>query len=104
MLNPEPELTGDGPLVLVVDDGWAAAPGWAQRTEALERFAGRAQRQNREVVLLGTAPDPGAPPLRRLSAADAVRTVLELAAQALAGRPRGRARAAAAARRWTGPS
>ena len=42
MLNPEPELDGDGPLILVVDDGWAAAPGWAERTEALERYAGRA--------------------------------------------------------------
>ncbi len=75
VLNPEPELSGDGPLVLVVDDGWAAAPGWAHRTEMLERFADRAQRQNREVVLLGTAADPVKPRLQRLSAADAVRTV-----------------------------
>jgi hypothetical protein len=75
VLNPDPELSGDGPLVLVVDDGWAAAPAWAKRTETLERFAGRAQRQNREVILLGTAADPAAPTLRRLSAADAVRTV-----------------------------
>jgi Domain of unknown function (DUF4159)/Aerotolerance regulator N-terminal len=75
VLNPEPELSGDGPLVLVVDDGWAAAPGWAERTEMLARFAGRAQRQNREVILLGTAADPVTPKLQRLSAADAVRTV-----------------------------
>src|SRR5918992_2155769 len=52
VLNPEPELSGDGPLVLVVDDGWAAAPGWSERRNALERFAARAQRENREVVLL----------------------------------------------------
>ena len=75
VLNPEPELSGDGPLVLVVDDGWAAAPGWARRTEMLERFADRAQRQNREVILLGTAADPVRPKLQRRSAADAVRTV-----------------------------
>jgi hypothetical protein len=75
VLNPDPELSGEGPLVLVVDDGWAATPGWAERTEALQRFAGRAQRENREVVLLGTAPDPAAPALRRLSAAEAVQTV-----------------------------
>ncbi len=75
VLNPEPELSGEGPLVLVVDDGWAAAPGWAQRIETLERFADRAQRQNREVILLGTAADPVSPKLERLSAADAVRTV-----------------------------
>ncbi len=71
VLNPEPDLTGDGPLVVVVDDGWAAAPGWQHRRSALERLTERAQRDNREVVLLGTAPDPSGPVLRRLSAADA---------------------------------
>ena len=75
VFNPEPELSGEGPLVLVVDDGWAAAPAWDERVAALERFTARAQRDNREVVLIGTAPDPSAPDLRRLSAADAVRSV-----------------------------
>ncbi len=75
VLYPEPELSGDGPLVLVVDDGWAAAPHWDQRVAALERFTARAQRQGREVILLGTAPDPAGSPLRRLSAADAARAV-----------------------------
>jgi len=75
VLNPEPELSGDGPLVLVVDDGWAAAPGWNERRNALERFAARAQRENREVVLLGTAPDPTGPGLRRLTGVEAVRNV-----------------------------
>ena len=70
--NPEPEIGGDGPLVLVVDDGWAAAPDWRQRTAAMERFTERATRQNREVVLLGTAPDPLEPSLRRFGAADAL--------------------------------
>jgi hypothetical protein len=74
VFNPEPELSGDGPLVLAVDDGWAAAPAWEERVRALERFTARAQRDNREVILLGTAPDPTAPNLRRLSAADAVRS------------------------------
>ncbi len=74
VFNPEPELSGDGPLVLVVDDGWAAAPAWEERVRALERFTARAQRDNREVILLGTAPDPTASNLRRLSAADAVRS------------------------------
>jgi hypothetical protein len=73
VFNPEPELSGDGPLVLVVDDGWAAAPAWEERLRALERFTARAQRDNREVILLGTAPDPTGPILRRLSAADALR-------------------------------
>jgi Aerotolerance regulator N-terminal len=75
VLNPEPELEGDGPLVLAVDDGWAAAPRWDQRLAALERFTDRAQRQQREVILLGTARDPAGAQLRRLSAADAVRGI-----------------------------
>jgi hypothetical protein len=75
VLNPEPELSGEGPLVLVVDDGWAAAPHWDERIAALGRFTARAQRQEREVILLGTAPDPAGSPLQRMSAADAVRTV-----------------------------
>ena len=74
VFNPEPELSGDGPLVLVVDDGWAAAPGWDERLRALDRFTARAQRDSREVILVGTAPDPTAPTLRRLSATDALRT------------------------------
>src|SRR5580698_8421584 len=28
LLNPNAQLGGDGPLVLVVDDGWSAAPHW----------------------------------------------------------------------------
>jgi hypothetical protein len=75
LLNPEPELTGTGPLVLVADDGWAAAPEWDERTEALNRLATRAERENREVVLVGTARDPGGPLVRRMSAADAITVV-----------------------------
>ncbi len=61
--------------MLVVDDGWAAAPHWDRRLAALERFTARAERQDREVILLGTAPDPTGPALRRMSAADAERGV-----------------------------
>jgi Domain of unknown function (DUF4159)/Aerotolerance regulator N-terminal len=75
LLNPEPDLTGTGPLVLVADDGWAAAPGWDQRTEALNRLATRAERENREVLLVGTARDPGGPMVRRMSGADAITVV-----------------------------
>ncbi|HET6521085.1 MAG TPA: DUF4159 domain-containing protein, partial [Geminicoccaceae bacterium] len=73
LLYPEPELEGDGPLVLVVDDGWAAAPGWERRVTALERFTQRAVREGREVVLVGTAPEvaAAAPTVRRLSAPEA---------------------------------
>jgi hypothetical protein len=75
VLNPEPELDGDGPLLLVVDDGWASAAGWDDRRRTLERLAERAQRANREVVLVRTAPEPGTSPVRRMSAVDAVRLI-----------------------------
>jgi hypothetical protein len=64
ILNPAPKLAGGGPLVLVVDDGWASARHWeAMRTRALAEIA-QAEREGRAVVLLTTAPssapEPGA--------------------------------------------
>ena len=60
---------------MVVDDGWAAAKDWQQRVETMERYAERAVRQNREVILLGTAPDPEIPVFRRFGAADAMPSI-----------------------------
>lgn len=73
--SPEAEIDGDGPLVMVVDDGWSAAPGWQQRIQAMERLTERAVRQNREVILLGTAPDPKAPFFQRFGASDALPSI-----------------------------
>ena len=75
VLNPEPDIEGDGPLVLVVDDGWAAFPGWKKRVQAMERLTERAVRQHREVVLLGTSPDPVEPFFKRFGAADALPSI-----------------------------
>ncbi|MGI9493884.1 MAG: DUF4159 domain-containing protein [Geminicoccaceae bacterium] len=75
VLNPEPDIEGEGPLVLVVDDGWAAFPGWKKRVQAMERFTERAVRQHREVVLLGTTPDPVEPFFERFGAADALPSI-----------------------------
>ncbi|MGI9508998.1 MAG: BatA domain-containing protein, partial [Geminicoccaceae bacterium] len=76
--SPEAEIEGDGPLVMVVDDGWASAPGWTARVEAMERFTERAVRRNREVILLGTAPDPKEPFFRRFGASDALPSLASL--------------------------
>src|ERR687884_138094 len=35
LLNPSTRLAGSGPLVLVVDDGWAAARDWPARQRML---------------------------------------------------------------------
>lgn len=78
LLNPQADLPGRGPLLLVVDDGWASAPGWSTRTAHAERLIQRAERANRPVVLVGTAPPPlDAPAVRRgAMRPDEARTVL----------------------------
>lgn len=73
--SPDADIDGEGPLVLVVDDGWASAPDWEERIQAMERFTERAVRQNREVVLLGTAPDPQTPYFQRFGASDALPSI-----------------------------
>jgi hypothetical protein len=55
-LNPETGLDGHGPLILVVDDGWAAARRWERRQTAMTNILERAAREDRSVVLLTTAP------------------------------------------------
>jgi hypothetical protein len=66
LLNPQADLPGKGPLLLVIDDGWSSAPGWTTRIAHAERLIQRAERGNRLVALIGTAPQPlDAPAVRR---------------------------------------
>ena len=58
LLNPQADLPGRGPLLLVIDDGWSSAPGWTTRMAHAERLIQRAERGGRTVVLVGTAPTP----------------------------------------------
>ena len=46
-----------------------------ERVEAMERFTERAVRQNREVILVGTAPDPKEPFFQRFGASDALPSI-----------------------------
>src|SRR5262245_21670850 len=57
VLNPNREtaLTGSGPVVLVVDNGWASAPQWSQRTFMVERLIAEAETQSRPVMIVPTA-------------------------------------------------
>lgn len=72
VLNPAPPGSalppGNGPLLLVIDDGWASARGWRERTAAMKSLIDRAERENRAVFILPTAlpsaqslPAPGGP-------------------------------------------
>ncbi|MEI6984693.1 MAG: BatA domain-containing protein [Rhodospirillaceae bacterium] len=84
VLHPPLALPGTGPLVLVIDDGWSAAPAWSKhRQHALDLLA-QAEQQGRDVVVVTTAPiathdkmehGQAAGPMR---AADAKRLVLTL--------------------------
>ena len=50
-----------GPVMILLDDGWAAAHDWNERQEAARRLVERAQRNGREVILVTTAPQASAP-------------------------------------------
>lgn len=56
LLNPAGEIEGGGPLVVVIDDGWAAAPGWRQRQQHIGSLIDKAERAGRSVAVLTTAP------------------------------------------------
>ncbi len=64
LLNPGARLAGGGPLLLVVDDGWAAAPNWPARTAVMEELLDQAERVGRPVMVLGTAAPASGEPLR----------------------------------------
>lgn len=49
-------LPGTGPMLLVIDDGWAAAGDWTARLLAAESALDRAERAGRPAALLATAP------------------------------------------------
>ena len=65
VLNPDRQsFAGTGPLLLIVDNGWASAAHWPERREAIEAAIERAAGEGRTVVLAPTAPgDPIIGPL-----------------------------------------
>jgi hypothetical protein len=50
-----PATAGNGPLVLVVDNDWAAAQQWPARVEAMHSALTGAARGNRQVTIIATA-------------------------------------------------
>jgi hypothetical protein len=56
VLGPGSGTGGDGPLLLVVDDGWSAAADWPARMAAATAALDRAGREGRRAALLATAP------------------------------------------------
>jgi hypothetical protein len=59
--NPQPdEITGEGSVLVVVDDGWASGADWQARQKAARALIERARDANRPVLIAGTV-DDGAP-------------------------------------------
>jgi len=54
--NRERALTGSGPVIIAIDNSWAAAAHWAERSRALERFIAEAEAQSRPLIIAPTAP------------------------------------------------
>jgi hypothetical protein len=54
--NAAQPFARSGPLLLVLDDGWAAGPGWGERQAFGQELIAEAERENRGVILLTTAP------------------------------------------------
>jgi len=58
-LHPPPALPGSGPVLLVIDNGWAAAADWPQVLNAASQVTAAAQQARRGVAILTTARDAG---------------------------------------------
>ena len=101
VLDAGTPLTGNGPLLLVMDDGWAAASDWPARMEAASAALDRAERAGRTVALLATAPDEAGAPPHATAAMPAADLRARLAALRPKPWPADRSGAAGALEAWT---
>ncbi len=53
---PGKNLAGEGPLLLIVDDGWASAAGWQARQQLAVELIDKALQETKDVYLMTTAP------------------------------------------------
>lgn len=70
LLNAARWLRGAGPVILVIDDGWAAAARWAEHRAMAEALIDQAGRDRRPVMVVLTATGAPAKP-KMLTAAEA---------------------------------
>jgi hypothetical protein len=75
LFGQAPPLPGHGPLILFVDNGWTAAPGWSDRKSAMANALASASRANRAVAIVPTA-SPA--PVTLMSAGEAARRADEI--------------------------
>lgn len=70
-------LPGPGPLILVIDNSWAAAPDWASRRAFGHSVIDEAERDGRPVALIATAPGSASAEATGLMGQTAARTALD---------------------------
>jgi hypothetical protein len=83
VLDAGTALAGNGPVLLVMDNGWASADDWVRRKEAAGALLDRAERAERRAALLTTAPDGSGAPI----AVSATMPVADLRARLAALQP-----------------
>ena len=76
VLNPSKNsaMTGTGPVVIVADNGWAAAAHWPARAAMIERLIGEAESAQRAVMIIATASTSQTTPPKIEAPADARNT------------------------------
>jgi hypothetical protein len=62
--NLSDPMEGEGPVMLVVDNGWASAKNWEARLEEMNQVIKDAKRSGRQIVILPTAVAEGEETLR----------------------------------------
>ena len=79
LLNAGARLTGKGPVIVIIDDGWAAASNWTARKAMVTGITDQAERVSRPMVVITTAGTVtgGPDPVIRLMPASEARTRVE---------------------------
>ena len=80
-LNPQTTGAKRSPVVIVVDNSWAAAQRWDDRVGAMQNIAAEAERDRRPLVVVPTASSDTAVQLRKMSGAEAQGAVKAIAPQ-----------------------
>ena len=57
LINPQAAIPATGPVLIAIDTGWASGRDWPSRRAALDQAIAQADRENRQVILLATAPN-----------------------------------------------
>ena len=84
LLKPAAGIVRQSPLLLVMDDGWAAAPDWPQRRQIANELIDDAEQAGQLVTLVTTAPRLQARELEPRSASDARKQLAAIEPHALA--------------------